>query len=341
MPLPTQKQIDGLASFIEACGELEREPFFGKDERLGSKTAAFSKAWFLGDRFHFRSALISFRRIWMSREPSSWKTIAILLQSPELPPAIAQMAKHEAALIQDEIVRPLYPTMMPAERTIELWLNTVFAHGGIVGKNKRKDFEVAVETYGHASFEFACRQGVRLIGGHFLNLARLSARPALQHYEAAHGLTPLFHIGAAFGMKNRERTADGHVIIRQASSEFFSEETMAARFTRILNRNEHRDLKLVLDHLDASPAELLRGVLRAESFAGLLAEFEGVLRSASMIGNDVTTRPNLCSSSGIGATRVNAYLDNVVETDAGGVAALDAALAAFRHQLIREKSCSI
>src|SRR3989304_3334923 len=109
-------------------------------------------------RFHFRSALISFRRIWMSREPSSWKTIAILLQSPELPPAIAQMAKHEAALIQDEIVRPLYPTMMPAERTIELWLNTVFAHGGIVGKNKRKDFEVAVETYGHASFEFACRQ---------------------------------------------------------------------------------------------------------------------------------------------------------------------------------------
>src|SRR3989304_1860470 len=108
MPLPTQKQIDGLASFMEGWGELEREPFFGKDERLGSKTAAFSKAWFLGDRFHFRSALISFRRIWMSREPSSWKTIAILLQSPELPPAIAQMAKPEAALIQDEIVRPLY-----------------------------------------------------------------------------------------------------------------------------------------------------------------------------------------------------------------------------------------
>lgn len=340
MAPPTQKQIDCIASLVEACGELEREPFFGKDEQLGTQSATSTKVWFLGDRFHFRSALISFRRLWMPTEPSSWAKIAALLAQPGVPPAAATMAAHEAAKIRAGIAQSLYPTKMTAERTIELWLNTVFAHGGIEGKNKRQDFEAAVAAHGHAAFEFACRQAVRMIGAHFINLGRLAARPALAHYEQTTGLMPSFRIGAAFGAKLRERTADGHVIIRQASSEFFHEEGIAERFTRILGRTEHRNIKYVLDGLDAAPAELLRLILLHDSLGGVLAEVEGALRLGSMEG-DVTNRPGLRSSSGIGSTRVNVYLNNIVETDAVGAPALDAAFGAFRHQLLREKSCSL
>ena len=341
MSAPSQEQIDGLASFVEACGELEREPFFGKDEQLGTRSATSAKVWFMGDRFHFRSALISFRRIWMPKEPSHWKKIADLLVEPLVPAAVASMASHESALIKAEIGRPVYPTKMPADRTIELWLNTVFAHGGVDGgKNKRADFEAAVAAHGHAAFELGCRWGVRVIGGHFLNLAKLAARPALIHLEATAGLKPSFRIGAAFGAKLRERMADGHVIVRQASSEFFQEEGMVDRFARILGRPEHRDIKYMLDGLETPPAELLRAVLLHGSLAGVLGELEGELRLASMAG-DVTNRPGLRSSSGIGHTRVNVYLNNIVETDAAGAPALDAAFTGFRHQLLREKSCSL
>lgn len=341
MPLINQQKIDGLASFVEACGELEREPFFGKDEKLGSRAANSTKTWFTGDRFHFRSALISFRRIWMPKEPSHWRKIADLLIEPFVPAAIASVASHEIGLIQAEVDRPVYPTKIPANRTIELWLNTVFAHGGIDGgKNKRLDFEAAVAAHGHASFEMGCRWGVRIIGGHFLNLSRLAARPALLHLEATAGLKPSFQIGAAFGTKLRERTADGHVIIRQASSEFFREEALADRFARILGRSENDGIRHVFDSLNCSRTELLRLVLLCDTLPAILQHLNGSLRLACMDG-DVQYHAGMCSSSGIASTRVNVYLDNIVETDVIGAAALDRALQVFRRQLLREKSCSL
>lgn len=45
MAQPSQKQINCIASFVEACGELEREPFFGKDEQLGTRSATAAKVW--------------------------------------------------------------------------------------------------------------------------------------------------------------------------------------------------------------------------------------------------------------------------------------------------------
>ena len=346
MQHPSQIQIDCIASYIEACGELEREPFFGKDEQLGTKSATSAKVWFLGDRFHFRSALISFRRLWMPTEPSSWVEVAPLLTQPGLPAAFAKMARHEVAQIRAGIAQSLYPTKMTAERTIELWLNTVFAHGGIAGpkkpkvKNHRKDFEAAVDKHGHAAFEFACRQAVRMIGTHFLNLARLSARPVLAHYEITNGLKPSFRIGAAFGAKLRERMANGHIIIRQASSEFFHEEGIAERFIRILDRPEHRNIKYVLNSLEAAPAELLRVVLLRNSLTDVLTEMEGEMRLA-LTGEDLMNCSRLRSSSGIGTSRVNVYDNNIVETDSVGAPVLDAAYGAFRNQLLREKSCSL
>lgn len=197
-----------------------------------------------------------------------------------------------------------------------------------------------MEAHGHAAFEFTCRKAVRLIGTHFINLSRLAARPALEHYETTAGIKPSFQIGAAFGAKLRERTADGQLIIRQASSEFFQEEGMADRFTRILGRPEHRDIRYVLDNLEATSAELLRVILLSDSIVGMLKELEGEMRLASMEG-DVTGNPGIRSSSGIGPTRVNVYLNNIVESDSVGVPALDDAFKILRDQVLREKSCSL
>jgi hypothetical protein len=60
-----QKDVDRVASFVEACFELGKEPFWGKDEKLGFQGAEDRWTFTFGDRFHFRSALISFRRLFM------------------------------------------------------------------------------------------------------------------------------------------------------------------------------------------------------------------------------------------------------------------------------------
>lgn len=115
---------------------------------------------------------------------------------------------------------------------------------------------------------------------------------------------------------------------------------MADRLIRILGRTEHREMKNVLDGLETIPAELLRVVLLRDSLAGVLEELEGTMRVTSMDG-DVIGRPGMRSSSGIGTTRVNVYVNNIVETDSVGVPILDAAFKVFRDQMLREESCSL
>ena len=61
---------------MEACAELDREPFFGPDEKRVLTVEGDRISCILGDRFHFRSALISFRRIWMPKEPSHVHSVA-------------------------------------------------------------------------------------------------------------------------------------------------------------------------------------------------------------------------------------------------------------------------
>src|SRR4051812_20613663 len=51
----TQKEVDAVASLVEAAGELDVEPFFGVDEPFTttSGSSEYRIVYQLGDRFHF------------------------------------------------------------------------------------------------------------------------------------------------------------------------------------------------------------------------------------------------------------------------------------------------
>lgn len=337
MAVPTQSDVDSVASFVEACCELEREPFFGKDEKLGSRTGPGNATTYtMGDRFHFRSALISFRRIWMAKEASHWEGVIKILRRTDLPSEIVSFADHEATEIAAMCARESWPTKLNSKAVINLWLNTVFAHDGLTGQTKRADFESAVATYGHAQFEYAFRLSVKFLGGHFMNLSRLAAQAALEHYRAAHRLKPSFKMGAAFGNRRRERTADGHVIIRQSSTEFFTEETIEERFARVLERRTHADIKFLFDHLESTPTERLRATLRAQSVAELLTLLDGELRVVEMASDVFAEKSGIYASAGLAGKRVNVFIDNVVETHDEGVKKLNKKLAALQTDLLND-----
>lgn len=279
MPLRvTQPEVDALASFVEACRELEKEPFFGKDEKCSFHGDGEDRWTFnLGDRFHFRSALVSFRRIWMPKEPSSWRKVAAILQREGMPENIIACSRIHSALIEHDSGREdhLLGFKLAGHRVIDLWLNTVFAHGGIEGKNKRAEFEAISDRFGHALFEYTFRILVLSIGRFCCNLSSQGVVPALELIKDDCGLTPSFRIGAPFGVKRKEKTREGHTVIRQGSSAFFSEETFEERFQRILSRFEN--LSYILKHVGRDPGEIWRAALKAETFASLLEALDGRL----------------------------------------------------------------
>ena len=332
-----QKSVDQVASFVEACEELKKEPFFGKDEKLSFRSSGNRWTFTFGDRFHFRSALISFRRLWMPTEPSNWIEVVEILKNPDLPKGTILSAEYHEKNIRAVICREAHwlNLKMPSSRIIDLWLNTVFAHGGLEGKNKRSDFEATVDQYGHAVFEFCFRSLVREIGHEFLNLSSMAAKPALDFYSQNAGLSPSFRIGAAFGEKRKEQTKEGHLVIREGSSEFFSEETLEEKFNRILERYENREIQFVFKNLDVSVNELLRVTLNNVSLAQLLAALDGRLEIKALKFGEIKPQEGFRAGWAINRSPINVFDDCVVITDEEAVKVLDIALGKFRQQLLK------
>src|SRR4051812_21903337 len=80
MDKPTQDEIDSIGSYVQAIDELDGEPFFSKDEPRKLSSGGKHRSFHLGDRFHFRSALITFRRIWMTGDAENIDRVCGLLR---------------------------------------------------------------------------------------------------------------------------------------------------------------------------------------------------------------------------------------------------------------------
>jgi hypothetical protein len=286
----TQKEVDAVASLVEAAGELDLEPFFGVDEPFTttSGSSEYRIIYQLGDRFHFRSALISFRRIWMPTEPSHWRKVSRILSQAEIPGPIRTQASLQAQIIENFIRGrgPRTDKEMERDKIVDLWLNTVFAHGGVAGRNKRSDFEAAADKYGQGRFEFEFRMCVKLAGEMFRALSKNAAKPALDVFKDQLSLQPSFRIGAAFGTKRKEVTKHGELIIRQASSEHFSEETFEERFHRILRRRHFQSFAFLLPRFDLTPVDILKAVVTATSFVAFVEKLGGSLEVTEGEGAD-------------------------------------------------------
>jgi hypothetical protein len=231
---------------------------------------------------------------------------------------------------------------MSGERIVELWLNTVFAHGGIEGKNRRTDFESAVNQFGHGAFEWSFRYVVKWIGNGFLDISNSAAKPALAFYQTNYSLSPSFKITAAFGTRRKENTPEGHLIIREGSTEYFSNETFEQRYVRILNRDEHHDLQYIFQFLDCTVTEMLRAILSTNSLAAMLNVLEGGLEIQRFDNLTEIKSAHLKTLSWVSATRnfpqsqfpIHVYEDRIVVTNEKGLAVAEKLLTHFRMQLL-------
>lgn len=273
---PSQDEVDSLAAFIEAAEELQQEPFFGPDEKLTLGHDGKNYYCVFGDRFHFRSALVSFRRIWLNDEASHFYRVLKIINKYEseewcvkmwVPMIRQQHQQTENALVA-------HTSNLNTRQLVNLWLNAVFAHNNIAQKKKspkyfdRVDFERYAKELEYAFFEYSFRRAVRHFGLCYRNLLKCVARPVLESWKNKHGLVPSFEIGAPFGCGMEETTKDGVKITRRASSQYWNPESPEQKLNRFLSRHEFERFGNVLKHMDVpNLAEILN---EAESYGDIL-----------------------------------------------------------------------
>ncbi|HXE43152.1 MAG TPA: hypothetical protein VN516_09015, partial [Candidatus Baltobacteraceae bacterium] len=254
---PTQDEVDSLAAFIEAAEEFKQEPFCGKDEPLTLGHNGKNYFYKFGDRFHFRSALVSFRRIWLNDEASNFKRILNIICKYESEELCVQMwipmIRQQHQQIENAPVAP--QNSLKNKELVDLWLNAVFAHNNIAQKRQnpkrmdRIDFERYSNELNHAHFEYSFRLAVRHFGLCYRNLLNCVAKQILILWKDKYGLTPSFQIGLPFGRGVEEITEGGVKITRKASTEFWNPESPEQKLERLLSRREFQQFGNILKQL--------------------------------------------------------------------------------------------
>ena len=275
---PTQTEVDLLAVFIETAEELRREPFFDLHE-LSSVTSRGDKLVEveMGDRFHFRSALIPFRRLWREGEDTHYNTILSLIERHDRSSSCTVASLRDAHRKLEASSRnwPAHVNIATKE-LVDGWLYSVFIHTN-VGKRRRNNassfdrltFAEWVKNFGHASLEYAFREAVRSAGFIYFQILDCLAKP-LSHKWAHSGHTPQFTSTPAFGSAKRERMQDGTVVIRKSSSLYGVDETLLQRFDRLLRR--FSALRGLLSDLRMKEEELLKATVTSRTIREIIAE---------------------------------------------------------------------
>lgn len=272
---PSQLKIDRLAVFIETAEELQREPFFDLHENprytiQGDKLTVME----FGDVFHFRSALIPFRRLWREGEDSYFRDILRIVARYD-PTATAAVQWYDDAHSQLE-EKPCFPprVTLSSREVIDGWLYSVFVHTNLTRSTRRprsydrRDFQANVKKFGHAWYEYAFREAVKQAGWIYFNILAQLARPLAVRWDAA-GYRPSFEKLAAFGASKRETAPDGSVIIRQSSTLYGVDETLLQKFFRLLKR--FRSLEGICESLKMTKEEALKAVVESRSIRELIA----------------------------------------------------------------------
>jgi hypothetical protein len=337
---PTQDEVDSIASYVEAVTELQTEPFFSRDEPRSIAGSGDKFTYRLGDRFHFRSALITFRRIWMQGDPENFDHVCNLIWKYTTPPPNYFLMAIRKGVRAELDAQPKWPQPLPVSGRllVDLWLNAVFAHSGLRGSKKlRHEFDALVERFGSGRLEFAFRHLVWSLGLQYQNLVQ-PAKNLVASWTEEFGIVPSFKLGSPFGRKRRERTTNGDLIIREGSSEFFSEESYEQRFVRILGRTDFSSLRAALEMLQFSDRELLPIVLKFDSYSAIVAESMLQLHLAPQTPGDVllpegfTHYIGLNDSRGRNASAIR-LKNNEIITDAAGISVLDELLRKFKRTL--------
>ena len=166
---------------------------------------------------------------------------------------------------------------MTNKALLELWINCVFAHGGLRKKNnfQRKHFDDAVQKYGIGVLEWNFRSIISSAGINMIVMGFHYVLPFLNQIYTQTGKKESFIRSSPFGRSIQEITQKKDVIYRKASTKFHSEESAEQRLKRVLKRSGHSTIANTLRNIKIPFGEKLMALLKCSDLNTFLTELGG------------------------------------------------------------------
>ena len=341
----TQEEFDSLAIFVAVVEELRREPFFSEDnhDRLttcNSGSVDNASAFFCHPAF-LKSAVLPFRKIWMSSERCAFRNHdgtggirdLVFREHPD-----RKLKDGNRYWFYDSFERELKQQAHWAHKTnneiVNIWINTQVAHTGPKVPNKKQswefelaDFDQWVTQIGREKFEFLFHSSLRTIGGIYVRFAETLAIPLFNELRKQ-GRVPGFE--AEMALKYNPYPDQRYQIMFDDLFWHLDRETMEETFDRLLARQRFRGLHNFLRGLVPNKPEALAAVCQFEQFGALL---KGC--SATILKMDDTIDGNLLRRSG--PPGFEAYEGRAVRFKGDSEDALRRVYSEFRTCLFEER----
>lgn len=281
----TQEEFDGLATFVAVVEELRREPFFSEDnhDRLAtcnSGSAENASAFFCHPAF-LKSAVLPFRKIWMSSERCAFRnhdgTGGIRdLVFREHPDQTLKDGHHYwfYESFERKLKQQAHWSHKSNSEIISIWINTQVAHTGPKDPNKKKSWEFELADFdqwatqiGREKFEFLFRSSLQTIGSSYVGFAETLAIPLFKELRKQ-GWVPGFE--AEMALKYNPYPDQRYQIMFDDPFWHLDRESMEDTFDRLLARQRFSGLHGFLRGLIPKKPEALAAVCQFEQFGALL-----------------------------------------------------------------------
>ncbi len=198
--IPTHREIDALAHFVETARELKGTAYFKEEHRSLSisRREGESDEQMRGkfpDMEIVRSAIVPFRRLWQEREPCNHRKVANILRRyvEEYRDFLEPLEFNDKTALAGQLFEWTRNSGMTPSQVIDLWLNTKHHHTGRdnrAGKYTRDDFERFNKQLGPVRNEFYFLYSLNEVGTWFFNLLICASR--YLEILAAQGHKPSF-----------------------------------------------------------------------------------------------------------------------------------------------------
>jgi hypothetical protein len=278
---PSRKDVDAVAHFTQAARELSSQPLFDEDHSkiytegyvAADNTVEITHAR-LPSKMVRDAAIIPFRRIWMSDEPSFYRNVINCVK--RYSPALCTRMEDLELEIKKSLRSHWDPwtaknaASVTPEDVVNLWLNTRIAHTGTQQSRKftRSDFESTAKQIGELRFEMLFIQALLKIGGCYIEMLPITEELLENTWKTA-GITPSF----AFDHVCEDGVhsfSDGTRIVRSSPYLLIERETRSQRIQRLIDRWAFATLQRFFMMLEAPIEELCDELARAKDLDAFL-----------------------------------------------------------------------
>lgn len=257
--VPTQYDVDAVAHFVQAAGDLKASPFFIEEQCELGVTYSDRITYRLPDPRVRDAMVIPFRRMWMQDEPANFERVCNILKRyfPNVRPTIDYF-KDLCKRIRRSFLEPEFGSFGSEEfgispgDLVDLWLNCRLAHAGATaakGQLSRHDYEREAQRLGEARFEFLFLTACFHIGLCYINLLQF-AEDVLANKWASEGLKPSFVFEDNLAYVGSRSCEDGIQLQRSTPGLTLSDDDLPSQLKLLRRRRVFSEINKLLKLLD-------------------------------------------------------------------------------------------